>query len=1278
MNLFKQNNSAKRKKGHGSSDQPLNKPRRRFLQLIGIGSSLVASRSFGNDEFSLTDELLLKNAGSIAADTEFFLYRPQDLLFLKFSFFNFEIRNDKKLHRKGNSNAYVIISFQTQSIAETAYPENQTPQLPAQAFAADDSRLVYEIPSGITELPLTAEALLSFSGWKLRVNSRAAAPVLYYNGEVLLPDINSGIGKKINSNPGKRPGGINSLSKASHILKNLPPVTSSKARNAALNHASRVADKNEQLQLAVSRLPQEELNRLERIKNGGSINAFADLFRSNTPGPLDDLETSIEMPWRLFLSPAGIHTFAHDHKLKLFGIQKNAPIQIYELWHSRMALQNFKNTPGETDADKLLLTMRALWGVDVLVAQEGVITPNSLFPIEGSGPTFMEAMSRKDRQEIVHKSSNWAITKYLPRPIQVKRMMLSTLGAWLDSEFTVPREDLEALNLPINLLKWSHKATMARDHFVEVVRAGNILPFGHKAVFVKITERKPALNFALNRKREFVIITEPEKSFMPRGDGNEDRFLSFPFRKITIHTTITPPISSGTEPFVSSLGCSEEKRQCVIKVGGTEFPFRISAVDSEGNEIHFEMPLVFVSTEYTGTKGKSGATPPLPAIISQYKTGNKITKTTQLKNQCFAVADSLVPGDTSFEAEQIKFSCQLIDVKDEFHCFYPGIELVKIVEPASGALTGHPVVSTITLVDDADNTASPNIGKVYAEFTGTENKSVKFDGNSDKTGGSLSPNFTMTGLSKLKGAFGGPMDKMKSLYTSVESLTDLDTDNIFNAGLDSILPKLFGCVDLSKIVKLTPLSGKIEDLLQNANALKNKADEITNKVNGLTANIDSLKSRIAEKQAAISQLKEKGQATLDEIKNLDTLNTDLLNEVKNFDLPIPGLKRIKLPTAESYQYNWFPEAKDFENELKLEGILSMTFTQMPTLPAFSTGNETDPEIIKELKEKRKEEENKNRNIYITTLIKRPNLEQVKGGNIIPEFTAESGVKNITVKLFDIIEIRFKEVLFKVEKDTKVDFNVELGVDTGNEEKDSKEEAIKFLGPLSFIQRIRNIIPGNGFSDPPELDVTKEGIKTGYTLAVPDLSLGCFLLGNLSLAARINLPFTGAPMTMRFNVSEREKPFVLTVSALGGSGFFGMELDLKGLRMLEASLEFGAALSMDIGVASGEVCVMGGIYIKIKMDNGNTATELTGFVRINGSMSVLALITVSVEFYLALEYKNEKASGEATLKVKIELLFFSKTVDLHVKRDFSGSGGDPTFSMLMPKPDWNEYCDGFAA
>lgn len=1216
----------------------------------------------------------IRNISRVVYDTELLLYRPQDLLFLKMKFVNFEIRDDHKLHRKSQNTAFVVICFQPQSIAETAYPENESvPKFPAEAFAASDSRLVYEIPNSIIEIPLTAEGLLGFSNWKLRVNERAAAHIITgFNREILIPDINKPLRTNPIPDPLEKLAGFQSISASIRILQTLLISTTPKSRKAAINFANRIADKHEQLQLAVSRLPKEELNRLERIRNVGDLNDLVNEVGLKAPGPLHELETSIEMPWRLYLSPSNIHTFAHDHKLKLFDVFKvnKAPMQVYELWHSRLAISNEQGEPNETDADKKLLTMRALWGADVS-DKPGVIEtdlPSTPFSDQAS-----EAMNSKQRHAIVHESSNWSITNYIPKPVRINNMMLSTLGAWLDSEFTVPLEDLEngilgrehnydtpMLNKGLNCLLWKHISTMARDHYVEIVEAGNIFPFGHTATYVTITERKPdpKNGYALNRKREFIIITEPEKSFSARGNGGSDEFLAFPFRKIKIHTTVTPPIENPKQYCDEVLG-----KQFVIKVGGKEFPFKISAIDSEGNEIHFELPLVFVSTDVSGASNIKK----IEQIISKYGTIEKpstapgITTRAPLNGQSVALADSFVPGDTSFEAEQIEFACRFIPESDEFHCFYPTVASVKIFEPSSQALTGQHLASSIELVDDKDDKEIINKGKVYAKFKDSGGIPVRFDGNTDKTGGSLAPNFSMTGLSKLQGAFGGDIDKMKSLYTDF-SKAELDKTLEFTkdalaffgeGGVNGLLPKLFGYVDLRKIVRIAPVDKAVEKLLRKAETL--------------TGEIEELKNQIAEKQQQIKEQTEevKNNVTgavnrLDELRSsLDEINSQIIEKVKNFEIPIPGLKRIKLPTTECFQYNWYPDVKSLEEDILIDGILKLNFTEMPQLPPFET-TETDPDKKNEEQEKWNEKNIKNRNIYVTTLIKR---------HIVPEFTAEAGIKNFSVKLIGIINIKFKEVLFKVDKDTKTDFNVEL-----------EDDAIEFFGPLKFIETIKDIIPFNGFSDPPELDVTKEGIKTGYTLAVPDLNIGCFLLGNLSLTAMINLPFTGAPMTMRFNVSEREKPFVLTVSFLGGCGYFGMEFDLKGLRMLEASLEFGAALSMDIGVASGEVCVMGGIYFKMKWEDGNSATELTGFLRINGSMSVLSLITVTVEFYLGLEYHKDtnKAWGEATLKVNIDMFFFSVSVDLHVRREFSGSGNDPTFRMLMPESDWYEYCDGFAA
>ena len=52
--------------------------------------------------------------------------------------------------------------------------------------------------------------------------------------------------------------------------------------------------------------------------------------------------------------------------------------------------------------------------------------------------------------------------------------------------------------------------------------------------------------------------------------------------------------------------------------------------------------------------------------------------------------------------------------------------------------------------------------------------------------------------------------------------------------------------------------------------------------------------------------------------------------------------------------------------------------------------------------------------------------------------------------------------------------------------------------------------------------------------------------------------------MRFNFSERQHPFSLTVSLLGGGGFFAIGIGSAGVQEIEAALEFGAAVSIDLG------------------------------------------------------------------------------------------------------------------
>ena len=111
--------------------------------------------------------------------------------------------------------------------------------------------------------------------------------------------------------------------------------------------------------------------------------------------------------------------------------------------------------------------------------------------------------------------------------------------------------------------------------------------------------------------------------------------------------------------------------------------------------------------------------------------------------------------------------------------------------------------------------------------------------------------------------------------------------------------------------------------------------------------------------------------------------------------------------------------------------------------------------------------------------------------------------------------------------------------------------IHFIGVLSFVEALRDLIPLDGFSDPPALTVDEHGIDASFSVALPNLAVGVMSLTNLSLGAGFTVPFIGQPLSVRFNFCTREAPFNLTVSLFGGGGFFGISIDPHGVQKLEA-------------------------------------------------------------------------------------------------------------------------------
>lgn len=270
-------------------------------------------------------------------------------------------------------------------------------------------------------------------------------------------------------------------------------------------------------------------------------------------------------------------------------------------------------------------------------------------------------------------------------------------------------------------------------------------------------------------------------------------------------------------------------------------------------------------------------------------------------------------------------------------------------------------------------------------------------------------------------------------------------------------------------------------------------------------------------------------------------------------------------------------------------------------------------------------------------------------------------------------IEFKRLSFSQANGRKPDVRAELG-------------NVTFTGHLAFVEALRNFLPslGSGLA----IDVDGEGIDASVSLPLPSLPLGVFSLQNLSIEVGTKIPFDGSPARVRFSFCTRENPFLLTITMFGGGGFVGVECGLDGNVLLEVALEFGAAIAFDIGVASGSVEVMAGIYITL--DNGDAL--LGGYLRMDGEVCALGLVTVSCGLYLGFSYELppvDKCTGQATFYAEIDVLLFSGTVTATVERKFGGEN-DPTFAQLLGPDDaddpdaaeaarkevWAEYCNAY--
>ncbi|HEU4406317.1 MAG TPA: hypothetical protein VFS43_13715 [Polyangiaceae bacterium] len=1217
------NDETPKKKKRGRASPVPDVSRRGFLKATGLAFSAGALSDCkpgaqGEGGSGGEDEL---RAPLALPDFTVDVVRPDDMVVLTIGFINLERdATGKRLVRINPlATSYFVVTFPPQHLFEAAFAETnpaaaETP--PVAALLSGPSRVVLKLPPSAAPPDFNSKALLA----AFRQCDMHLAPAAAYNPPL-------GETARLEGPADREP---------------LSAVDAGRARRLANRRRAGAAPEGDASLVAAG--------------TGGSGPG-----PTPVPQPPPVLSktaadvTALELPFRLLLSPRPGSAWAHEHEPFVSPATGRT-----ELWHTRLGARivvggqpDVRETPGATRP------LRAIWTRDPGFDPNNPlkVLPQPLF----NSPTSVtladfpfKSLTEQNRAEIVHQSSNYAADVEPVSALTAKRLMLTSVGGWLDV-----RGDWGFASTT-GLMKWEHRATQGRDHFVRVEEAA-YAHTGHKVVLVTITERKVKAEKPFTAylwQRQFIVCRNPVVSFSdPSGafsPAKNAALRRMPFRTLELKTLVTPnlsPMPGGANVFVPKINGE-------IVAGGQPLRFVFEGTDWEGNVVRFTTPLVVM-------KANAGA-----VSVADANAG---------KNQLAALADrapfegqrvALAPAtandptkveDTTYEVTDMVFALAVDAGFDPKVPFLPFVDEAKITIEAVRHLAQASAPQRVKFPDVYANNGfgGANAGEVLFELVNAQ--TMSFAGSSERSGGFLTPDLHIKGVSRKNGPVGGNLSTVASnQFNPQDFFGALASAKLFGTfALPDVLEALG--LDLSKAPKF------VTQALDDATALLVDLQKIIQALTELGENPDGF---VAKAEQAIDDLVSGAlDAVPASVGELLAALDDLPAQLSALPLP-DGARRELVKRAELVR-SAFDGAMGtlvdlFNAYQKAEELAKNLTVNLEWKTALAPFPKSDP--IFEPK---------------------PGGGLLLGVEVRGKATAgkPAGVDLVcSLEKFDInliapanfIQLKFDKLQFRVANGKKPDLDVVFG-------------GIKFVGPLSFVEKLKEIIPLDGFSDPPNLEVGPEGVTARFSLPIPAVAVGVFSLENISVGAGFKVPFIGAqPLSVNFFFCTREAPFTLTVCMLGGGGFFGIELTPDGVHLIEAALEFGANLSIDLGVASGGVSIMAGIYFK--WEDG--AVELTGYLRIRGEVDVLGLIRASIELYLEFQYlavagKPGKVWGRATIEIEIEIVFLSFTVTATAEKRFSGSNEDPTFADVMGPCDpllepacdptyspWHEYVEAF--
>jgi hypothetical protein len=481
-------------------------------------------------------------------------------------------------------------------------------------------------------------------------------------------------------------------------------------------------------------------------------------------------QTSIELPTRLYLSPAADANFKPSRPPLANGGR-------VPLWQAEL-----REVAGKS------YTLRAVASDDF---NPGVFkplakrTPDDISPARGVNQGgFLSALDGFDRHQLVGLSSVYGLPAiarqsdegveqtsqiappkaykldglfktdqdeqaiYIPRALAFRKLNLSPLGASLDLDaLFVPPASVRAAGSdgqPKNLYdafsveRFHADIAFGRDVTIEVVYKGFLYPIGYRATLVKLTERfylpwpvaKPQLPIALLRQRLFIQISNPTKIFPAVNQPFQGR--GWPAQSMTLDMDHTPdlinPVGFGDvrSPLASWTVQSSGRLDHQSRVGlvfwprstpGTagNIPFRMR-IDDRLEPV--SMPMIFIDNDAAHDPETMrllriyyNDLKQVPAELRQLQHGGVRRR--------YAAEDK--PGDTTFETVSWLVAA---DARD----WQPGND--RVVKPGDSDLDGsHFLVdSAMESVDQPPVYPRLDSGKIRhdssARFTGNAQPST--------------------------------------------------------------------------------------------------------------------------------------------------------------------------------------------------------------------------------------------------------------------------------------------------------------------------------------------------------------------------------------------------------------------------------------------------------------------------------------------------------------------------------------------------------------------------